>query len=287
MNAPLTCREVADRLRLHRTPRGWRGDCPACGYAGSFALSEGRAGKPLLYCASCQDGAALMNAIGGRPIPPDATAHADREAARTRKREAALRLWLGCEPAADSIVAIYLASRGIRHLTACADLRFRGDCTHPEGGRLPAMVALVRDPAGEPLAIHRTYLRRDGSGKAEVEPAKASLGPVWGGAVRLAAATTEVVVGEGIETAASAGLLTGLPAWAAISAGNLGTGLGLPLTIRTVVIAVDRDKAGEDAAWAAASRWQGEGRHVRWLLPDLPGTDAADALKASGVAHHA
>ena len=76
------------------------------------------------------------------------------------------------------------------------------------------------DAAGSPVALHRTYLARDGRGKADADPVRASLGPVWGGAVRLDPVAPELVVGEGIETSASAGRLLGLPAWAATSAGK-------------------------------------------------------------------
>ena len=62
------------------------------------------------------------------------------------------------------------------------------------------------------LAVHRTYLRPDGSGKAEVHPAKAMLGAALGGAVRVADGHGPLVVAEGIETALSlpSGLLRGL-----------------------------------------------------------------------------
>ena len=50
------------------------------------------------------------------------------------------------------------------------------------------MVALVtRGIDDVPLAIHRTFLARDGFGKAPVNPQKMMLGPCRGGAVRLAA----------------------------------------------------------------------------------------------------
>lgn len=282
-----SCQEIADRHHLRKLARSWRGICPACQYRGTGTLSmkAGRDGTPLLYCANGCDQDALNLAIGREPPPSDPGSAADREADRARKRQAALRLWSGAEPVPGSPAERYLASRHIAHLTACPDLRFRGDTWHPESGKLPAMIALVRDAAGEPLAVHRTFLRRDGSGKADVEPAKASLGPVWGGAVRLAPIAAELVIAEGIETAAAAGLLAGLPAWAAISAGNLATGLVLPMGVRSVVIAVDRDPAGERAAHAVARRWQAEGRHVRLLVPDLPGSDAADVLRAREVAH--
>ena len=48
------------------------------------------------------------------------------------------------------------------------------------------MVALVsRGPNDAPTAIHRTFLARDGGGKAPIDPAKMMLGPCRGGAVRL------------------------------------------------------------------------------------------------------
>jgi len=48
------------------------------------------------------------------------------------------------------------------------------------------MVALVtRGTDDAPLAIHRTFLARNGAGKAPVEPQKMMLGPCRGGAVRL------------------------------------------------------------------------------------------------------
>jgi putative DNA primase/helicase len=151
------------------------------------------------------------------------------------------------------------------------------------------MVAEVLNMAGHPVACHRTYLTRDG-GKAGVDPVKASLGPVWGGAVRLDQAAPELVIGEGIETAASAGLLLRLPAWAAISAGNLGRGLVLPSEVRAVVIAADPDPAGKAAAAAASTRWQAEGRHVRIATPDQSRQDFNDVLqerarRAAEVAH--
>ncbi|MEA3644079.1 MAG: hypothetical protein VBE63_29775, partial [Lamprobacter sp.] len=59
---------------------------------------------------------------------------------------------------------------------------------------------------GRALTLHRTYLRADGQGKAEVPcprklmPAAAS-GALAGGAIRLAAAGPVLGVAEGLETA--------------------------------------------------------------------------------------
>jgi len=142
-------------------------------------------------------------------------------------------------------------------------------------------VAEILDAAGQPIACHRTYLTRDGR-KAGVNPNKMTLGPMWGGAVRLTTdgtVPTELVVGEGIESSASAGLLLDLPAWAALSAGNLGGGLVLPDAVRAVTIATDADKIGLREARTAARRWRAEGRRVRIALPDISGRDFNDLLQ--------
>ena len=60
----------------------------------------------------------------------------------------------------------------------------------------------------------------------------------------------------------------GLPAWAAIAAGNLGTGLMLPPAVRHVVIAADPDDPGRQAARDAWSRWRAEGRKVQIAMPE-------------------
>jgi putative DNA primase/helicase len=116
-----------------------------------------------------------------------------------------------------------------------------------------------------------------------VTPVKASLGPIWGGAIRLHDLDPDrpLVIGEGIETSASAGRLMGLPAWAAISAGNLAKGLALPPQARRAVIAADPDDAGRTAARDAWTRWTGEGREVRITLPDGTG-GFNDLLLAAG-----
>jgi putative DNA primase/helicase len=285
----MTAKEIADRFNLKRLRRSWRGRCPTCDYPGTFSVREGKSGRPLLYCASCQDQAALADAVAratGQEAALDRRQDADKAATVQRKQEAALRLWRGSEPAAGTLAAIYLAARGLPDLAASPALRFRGDMWHPEGGRYPAMVAMVSDVNRAGVAVHRTYLRRDGTGKADVEPPRAALGPIWGGAVRLYDHDPDksLVVGEGIETAASAGILLGLPAWAAISAGNMARGLILPPDARKVVIAADPDAAGRRAARDAWIRWRGEGREVRVALPDGTG-DFNDLLRNREVGH--
>jgi len=84
------------------------------------------------------------------------------------------------------------------------------------------MVALVTNGAdGTPLAIHRTFLARNGGGKAPVDPQKMMLGPCREGTVRLADPGDALMVGEGIETCLAAMQATGNSVWAALSTSGL------------------------------------------------------------------
>ncbi len=281
----ISASDLADRLDLTKHPRSWRGQCPACNYAGNtLSVKVSKEGRTLLWCANGCSQADLQQAVSAWPgtswTAPEKPSDAERVGERQRKQDAAHRLWLGSEPATGSPVATYLAARGLAGQEHSRALRFRGDTSHPEhGGRWMAMVAEVLDHAGTFLGVHRTYLCRDGTAKAAVEPNRASLGPIWGGSVRLDPVAPELVVGEGIESSASAGRLMSLPAWAALSAGNLAKGLVLPPEVRNVIIAADHDRAGQDAAEAARRRWMAEGRAVRTMLPDRPGADFNDVLR--------
>ena len=142
------------------------------------------------------------------------------------------------------------------------------------------MVALVTKGAdGRPIALHRTFLDRDGGGKAPVDPAKMMLGPCRGGAVRLGEAGGALMVGEGIETCLAAMQATGNPAWAALSTSSLRS-LDLPRDVRDVIVLADGDEPGEAAAQDCARRWKREGRRVRIARPPQ-GMDFNDLLKAS------
>ena len=160
----------------------------------ALSLADGEDGRMLAHCfAGCAFGdvvAALrgrgLMEGGGAFVAPDPMAAMRRraeQAAETAKRSAqAQALWREAQPIHGTLAETYLRGRGI----SCPlpdTLRFAPACWHATGKRLPALVALVE--GGDGFAVHRTYLRPDGAGKAEVEPAKAMLGAVAGGAVRL------------------------------------------------------------------------------------------------------
>jgi hypothetical protein len=270
--------------------------CPVCQPErkhgqNALTLADGNNGRLMLNCkkSSCAflDILAAAGLRSGEYAPPDAATVVQRNAeqrADAEKRAAqAKRLWLEAQPITGTIAETYLRGRGI-NCELPETLRFHRACWHgPTAKRWPAMVGAVQG-ASLP-AVHRTYLRPDGSGKADIEPAKAMLGGTQGSAVRLADRPGLLVVAEGIETALSlaSGLLrTPATVWAALSTSGI-RGLNLPPTASRLTIAPDGDAPGREAANALAERAHALGWQVS-LLPAPDGRDWNDILTKKGEA---
>ena len=199
--------------------------------------------------------------------PADAEAHAAEDARREDSRRFARRNWKATRPLAGTVAERYLETRGVGHVVGVAALRFHPGLSHRTvPGRFPCLVAGVQNTGGRFLGIQRTYLAVDGSGKANVQPARASLGKLAGGAVRLSEPVDDpLLVGEGIESTAAAALVLDWRggAWAALGTSGI-RAVELPEHVRHVTIAADRDAkgGGQLAAAALAERLAGEGRHV-------------------------
>lgn len=255
----------------------------------ALTLSNGATGL-LAHCkktgCAFRDVMAAAGVYQGSHQPPDpftvARRKAEEQAEAQKRAFQAQRLWLEALPIPCTVAEAYLRGRGI----TCPlpdTLRFAPSCWHATGHRFPAMVALVEGGAG--FAVHRTYLREDGAGKAPVTPDKAMLGAVAGGAVCLTQGPGRLVVAEGIETAASlaSGLLSG-PATvlAALSTSGI-RGLNLPPKPGRLTIAADGDDPGRGAAFALAERAHALGWQVS-LLPAPEGQDWNDVLTGKAVA---
>ena len=292
----MTAESIAKALGGRRAGATWIARCPAHeDRVPSLSISSGRDGKVLMRChAGCdqRDVIAILRGRGlweltGRAFGRFACKRQDRvpdepDADALRRTEAALAIWQASQPAEGTPVATYLRSRGL-DLRASPALRFHARLKHPSGGGWPAIVALVtHGGTGSPIAIHRTFLARNGDGKAPVDPAKMMLGPCRGGVVRLAEAGDVLMIGEGIETCLAAMQATGNPAWAALSTSGLRS-LNLPRDRLYVIVLADGDEPGEAAAHDAARRWKREGRRVRIARPPM-GMDFNDLLRARTVA---
>jgi hypothetical protein len=280
---------IAKFLGGRKGGAGWVARCPAHDdRKPSLSISDSDDGKVLVRCHAGCEQEQVLAALKSRGLwmensPRRFTRSAPRVASNNqpdrddaKRTEAALVVWQSAMSADGTLVETYFASRGL-HLPPPTTLRFHAGLKHPSGGIWPAMVGLVtRGSDGTPLAIHRTFLARDGAGKARVEPSKMMLGPCRGGAVQLAMPGDLLMVGEGIETSLTAMLATGHPAWAALSTSGLRT-LDLPGAARNVIVLADGDDPGEAAARDCAWRWMREGRRVRVARPPQ-GMDFNDML---------
>ena len=182
-------------------------------------------------------------------------------------------------------MADYLAGRGIT-VAVPPVLRWALSLRRPDGTSGPAMVARVDGIDGELIGVHRTWLDR-GPYRIWRRRDRAMLGRAAGGAVRLAPVAETLLIGEGIETTAASMTATGLPGWAALSAGGIEALIlpSLPLASTAVILADnDMNGRGERAARTAAARWVAEGRKVKVAMPPEPSTDFADVLAGRSYA---
>jgi DNA primase len=200
-----------------------------------------------------------------RPPPPDARAKKNRELAQ--------EVWRQTETIADGLPFDYLTRRRGITVWDCDRVRWHPRCPW-QGGTAGCIVCPVTDHAtGYTTAIWRIW-------PSMTEPMKGrrmGLGPAKGSAARLFwAESDELLIAEGVEDALAAHQLYGLPAWAALSAGNMGA-LILPARFRRVLIVPDNDPPGLDGAQRLARRLVGGGRRVEIQKPKNA-KDANDVL---------
>jgi putative DNA primase/helicase len=183
-----------------------------------------------------------------------------------------------------SPVDLYFRSRAlvITEIEA-QSLRYACSLFHwPSRLRWACAVAQIALADGEALGSHMTFVKPDGTGKAPVERprlfssgAAPCGGGVWFGK---AAAHSEFVVAEGVESCLSGMRLSGVEAGCA-ALSELGVRrLVLPAEARRVRVYADNDEAGQGvkAAREAARRWEAEGRDAIVSVSPIAGHDAND-----------
>lgn len=313
---------------------------------GSFTI-YGRDGRDRFHCFGCgakgdaidfivqvedvSKGEAIRR-LGGDTAPsPEALQRSaamrfeqERRAAREKERRAksALDTWRMSVNATGTIVETYLREARKIDVDALSDgipptLRFLPSHWHSETrSSAPAMIGAIQSADRRIVAAHITYLKADGSGKADLSPAKRMIGPAYGGAIRFGPVAERIGIAEGIETALSvAAVMPDLTIWAALSLQNMaGAGVGkgdrrdasdprfegkrnnrlpssmpdmdrpgiiLPAEVKTVLILGDGDgkdgPAGRALLDRAAARFRNEGRRPIVAVPG-PGQDFNDLL---------
>lgn len=210
-------------------------------------------------------------------LPPEVATAGQRiraqEPAPCNSPEAARRLFGAGKPVRGTIAAIYLKTRGLAHAVDFAALRFHPCCytrvaEHGTALKLPALLAAVTDLDGTVTGVSRTWLAKDGTGKADLKDPRRALGSLLGSAVRFPGSEPHVLVaGEGIETVLSLRrVLPRIPMAAALSANHLAA-TALPPGLRCLYVARDRDGAGEKAFQTLRDRARASG------IPDVRGLE--------------
>lgn len=199
----------------------------------------------------------------------------------------ALDLWKEAVVPGGTVVETYLAGRGLALPadTVGAAIRFHPACPFrlKDGttAKLPAMLGLMRDIiTDEPRGVHRTALKPDGSGKAEMSDGtnpKKMLGPSKGAAVKLTSdedVTAALGIGEGIESALTVLCGGWRPVWAALSAGTIAAFPVLP-GVECLTVFADNDASGTGLASAqeCQARWGEAGRECDIIMPAGIGRD--------------
>ena len=123
------------------------------------------------------------------------------------------------------------------------------------------MIAAVHQPYHGITAIQKTPINSDFS-----RGDRMTKGPLGAGAVRLGAAQEIMGIAEGMETALSAMMLTGLSVWASLGGKRLHN-VELPAFVREVHIFADNDQPGREAAYRASDAHRELGRTVKIRRP--------------------
>ncbi len=274
---------------------GCRANVPAPGHSAadrsmSLMLSEGRV---VIHGFGGVDWRTLRDDLRRRGLIDSAgrltgTGHArprlSKPDHRTRRVTAA-RLW-------DDAVAMDESTASERHLrlravrcSGALNLRHHPQAPisvyRPGGHGRAALVARISDASDRLTAVELTYLEPSGHPASGLRLTRKTVGLVpSGAAVRLAPASVEMLVGEGVVTTLSAMDRFGLPGWALMAANNLAV-WSPPPGVRRVLIAADRGAVGQGAADRLRLRLLRIGVQAEARWPEPPYGDWNEVATAS------
>ena len=279
------------------SPNGDTAQIPAPGHSKrdrSVSLRRTSDGKLLIHCFSDTDWRDVRSELLSRGFvrEEDFPRRAPKTPGRSRRRSApkfarakstkavtlerAKHLWTERLPIKGSLAELYLKSRGLHALIQSAELGFYPSAQiSADGAALrtaPSLLARILDERGAFMGVQLTILAK-ASGQKRF---RLIFGRQRGGAIRLGRPEQgSLLVAEGLETAASAGQLFGLPAWALLNSQNLAA-FDPPPEASQLIIAVDHDQPGLEAADGLLNRLDGISLQTRQIVPFHEGEDWND-----------
>jgi Toprim domain len=189
-------------------------------------------------------------------------------------------------PVPGTLAETYLRGRAITAPLYLPSLRFHPACYYrPDDAAprqaWPALLGVVTGPGGNLTGLQRTYLARDGRGKAPFEEPWRAMGCLLGNAVRFGKPSGIIAAGEGIETVLSLlSLFPALPMAAGLTAAHL-SAFVFPPQLRRFYMLRDNDDAGDFAEERLTGRCREARIEMRVLKP--AGKDLNDDLRNEPV----
>lgn len=270
-HGPCPLCEGTDRYRWDNKDGNGTYLCGQCGAGTGMQLLQRVKGWDFATAANAVD-EVIGNVSNDPPSRPPM--------AEDRRKELLRKTWAGsralevCDPAHE-----YLERTRRLPLSGVdvSDLRFHPKLRRPDnlgGGEFPALLALVRDHAGKPVSLHRTFLGKGGHvGRA-----------MFAGelpdsiAIRLGEPVNgELGIAEGLETALAVRDQFGVTCWSTVTAGYLAK-FDPPAGVERVIVFGDSDAnfVGQAAAYHCAKRMVNKGLRAAVKLPPELGYDWAD-----------
>ncbi|MCY1166317.1 Toprim domain protein [compost metagenome] len=262
--------------------RGTRGECRCPAHDdGSPSLSVRLGDTAILFhCfAGCSTGE-VLKALQRRRLHDRGPLSMPEAKPKRDMSALALRLWKSSEPIAGTLAEKYLIARGLP-APFSRSLRFNPATilgSGPSKRIMPAMIASVETDLGL-VAVQRTFLDPENVLRKPIAKPKVALGLLGIGAIRLAPATEELGLAEGIEDAKSAMAWHGTPTWALGGIERLAF-VAIPEKVRRVIVYSDRGRAAERLFAKSRDHLAGNGREVINRPPPEGFDDWNDAWRA-------
>lgn len=250
--------------------RGARGECRCPAHDDNSPSLSVRLGDTaiLFHCFAGCTSVEVMKALRRRKLH-DRDALIMPEPKPKRDMGAlAQRLWRSSTPIAGTLAEDYLLARGLAGPFP-RELRFNPATilgAGPDRRVMPAMIAAVENDMGL-VAVQRTFLDPDNVLRRPIRKPKVALGLLGTAAVRLAPATDELGLAEGIEDALSAMEWFGTPTWALAGVERLAF-VAIPEKVRRVIVYRDRGRAADRLIEKARDHLTANGRELVSQVPD-------------------